>query len=127
MYTIVYPYAKVETVLTFAGTKRSSVSHILTQYPKLLECIPHGYFDSWGHYESAARFANTAWHRSGHGQQRGYELAAITKQLQDTESFLKSGEDGNGKSEEEIEAWYAPKIVANQEFMQEVEDVEVWL
>lgn len=85
-------------------------------------------FDSWGHYESAARYSSTGWHRSGHGQQRGYELAAITKQLQDIEIFLDdSGTDGKGKSEEEIDAWYEPREKANTKFMEEVETLENWL
>lgn len=82
-------------------------------------------FDSWGHYESTARYSSTGWHRSGHGQQRGFELAAITKQLQDVENFLDSGEDGI-PSEEEIDAWYAPRIEANQEFMRIVQKIENW-
>ena len=84
-------------------------------------------FDSWGHYESAARYSITGWHRSGHGQQRGYELAAITKQLQDIEEFDESGEKGKGKSEEEVDAWYAPRIQANQDFMAQVQKLENWL
>lgn len=98
----------------------------MTQHPKIQECIPHGMFDSWGHYESTARYSSTGWHRSGHGQQRGYELAAITKQLQDIEKFLDPGEGGEVKSEEEIDAWYAPRIEANQKLMEEVEKVENW-
>jgi len=99
----------------------------LTKHPKILECIPHGMFDSWGHYESTAHYSSDRWHRSGHGQQRGYELAAITKQMQDIENFLDSGEDGKAKSEEEIDAWYAPRIEANEKLMRDVQEIENWL
>jgi len=99
----------------------------LTKHPKILQCIPHGLFDSWGHYESAGNYDHTGWQRSGHGQQRGYELAAITKQLHEVEKFLDSGKNGEERTDEEVEAWYAPRIAANELLVDQIQTLEDWV
>ena len=93
----------------------------------MLDCIPHGLFDSWGHYESAGHYSHSDWHRSGHGQQRGYELTAITEQLREVETFLSSGQHGEEKTEDEVAAWYAPKLAANKLLMDAIQKLEDWM
>lgn len=62
----------------------------------------------------------------GHGQQRGYELAAVTRQLQETEAFLGSREDGEARTAAEIEAWYAPKMEATSKLLSHIQVLEDW-
>ncbi len=107
-------------------SQESASSSIRSKHPKILECIPHGLFDSWGHYESAGNYTHSGWHRIGHGQQRGFETASITRQLHEVEGFLASGQDGK-RTEEEIEAWYAPRLAANLSFVKQVQALEDWV
>lgn len=99
----------------------------MRKHPNILQCIPHALFDSWGHYESAGNYDHTEWQRSGHGQQKGYELAAITKQLHEVEEFLSSGLDGKERTEEEIDAFYAPRIAANESLVKDIQTLEDWV
>lgn len=96
-------------------------------YPMLPECLVRVTFDSWGRYcwvgENSSR---PSWSQHS-GNHVRYSRLALTDFIRDVDEFTASGPNGETKTDEEKEAWFEERKMANSAVVEQLQLIEVYM
>lgn len=96
-------------------------------YPWLRDCLPKVAFDSWGRYCWVGEYTERpdwALHSGNHVR---YSRLALTKFIQEVDEFTAAGPNGEKKTDDEKEAWFAKKKENNRVLVEKLQGIETYV
>ena len=122
-----YYISQVRAILRIGLIQHYSSQALIKEYPELFNCIQHATFDKWDNYQCVGTYTPTPSWLKNPGDKIGYERLAVANIIEEIEKLRSADADGNVKSTEEIDEWFASKAKSTSDLITKLQSIENWV